>query len=615
MASLQVCVTFQPQGRVVHVLGGTKVLEAAAEAGLTLETPCGGGGTCGKCRVQIVSGACPPGEADGRVFNEQELRDGWRLACQTSICGPTVIHVPSASLFADGHQIVTASQTESARQLLPAVRKVPVELPSPTLASAHPDLLSLEEKLGPIRGDLSLLRRLPALLRKNNFRGTAVLTDHRLIDFESGDTSARCYGLAVDIGTTTLAASLMDLCSGEEVALTAAMNAQVRFGDDVLSRINYASAGGARELAEALVADINEMIGRLCAESGIPRTDIYEVSLAGNTTMEHLLCGLDVEPLGQVPFVPTCGRGLMLAAADLGILIHGRGGAYVFPVIGGFVGGDTVAGMLATRIAETDGPVLMVDIGTNGEIVLAHEGRILAASTAAGPAFEGARISRGMRATRGAIEKVVIEGGDLRWGVIGDVEPLGLCGSGLIDLAAELLRVGVIDYTGRLCGSDELPADLPPAMGQRVGRDDKGGAIFVLGANGGTSRPPLTLTQKDVRELQLAAGAIRAGISILLKQAGLATGDLQRVLIAGGFGSFIRRSNAQRIGLLPADVDHRRIQYIGNASLAGAKWALLSTAARQQGEDLARRAIHVELSQDCNFQMEFAEAMIFPQQG
>ena len=403
----------------------------------------------------------------------------------------------------------------------------------------------------------------------------------------------------------------MNLCDGEELAVASRINPQVCFGDDVLSRIQHASSPDTRdELHKTIIEGVTEMIEQLCTDADVSPSNVYEITFSGNTTMEHLLCGLSVEQLGQVPFVPVFARGLMLPARRLGIPIASGGAAYIFPVIGGFVGGDTVSGMLATQLdGAKDGPILMIDIGTNGEIVLAHDGKIWAASTAAGPAFEGARISCGMRATRGAIEKVICNG-DLKLSVIGDVEPIGLCGSGLIDLAATLLNCGVISSVGRLLPPEELPADLAEPIRNRIVIDDKGEVELVLSQENSSQR--VTLTQRDVRELQLATGAIRAGVNILIRQAGLQACDLSRVLIAGGFGSFIRRSLAQRIGLLPPEIDHNRIHYVGNTSLKGARWALLSTVARKQAEELAKKTIHVELSQDLNFQMEFAEAMIFP---
>ena len=331
------------------------------------------------------------------------------------------------------------------------------------------------------------------------------------------------------------------------------------------------------------------MIGQLCSQAGIPRGRIYEIAFAGNTTMQQLLCGVDTSALGEVPFAPATGRALTFPAVELGLHIHPRGSAYVMPVIGGFVGGDTVAGVLATGMAEADGPTLFVDIGTNGEIVLQAGGKLRAASTAAGPAFEGARISCGMRGCTGAIEKVVVDG-RLRTNVIGNVPPVGLCGSGLIDVAAELLRHGLLTPQGRLQTPDQLPSDVLPDLAQRLVLHEGKVAFLLAGAadipvcpGSGMSARPIVLTQRDLRELQLATGAIRAGIAILLRQAGLGPKDLRQVLIGGGFGNFIRRSNAQRIGLLPCEIEHRRIRYMGNTSLAGARLAALSAAGPATG--------------------------------
>jgi len=611
MPTDQVRVTFQPQGRAVYVLPATKLLEAAGAAGLTFESPCGGKGTCGKCRVQLPHGAPPPGKADQARFDAEALQAGWRLACQTAVQKEAVVFVPSTSLFGSAHQIFMEAQRGPAEEVLPAIRKIFVRLPPPTLADETPDLMRLERVVGPLKADLRTLQHFSARLRKGDFAGTAVLSDHHLMDFELGDTSGQCYGVAVDIGTTTLAASLMDLCTGEELAIVSSINPQTSFGDDVLSRIQHAGSDkGLRELRGAVVAAVSDLIDQLCAKTGVTRDRIYDFACAGNTTMEHLFCGVDVSPLAVVPFVPAYGRGLVLAAEDVGLKLHPRAAVYVFPVIGGFVGGDTVAGMVATKLADLAGPVLLVDVGTNGEIVLAHNGEFLAASTAAGPAFEGARIACGMRAAAGAIEKVIVDD-DLRLNVIDNARPIGLCGSGLIDLAAELLTAGIVSSSGRLLPPEELPAGLPDALRRRVVADAEGRVEFVL-VEADAAGPRVVLTQRDVRELQLATGAIRAGIHILLRRVGLRTGDLQGVLIAGGFGSFIRRSKAQRIGLLPPELPHERIRYVGNASLNGAKWALLSTRAHDLAEQLARKTQHVNLSEDPEFQMEFAEAMIFP---
>ena len=610
MPKQQVRVTFQPSGRTIVVLPHTTALEVAAQAGLTIQTPCGGSGTCGKCRVQFTSGACEPTAADGEQLSDDEIAAGWRLACQTSICQNCVIHVPESSLFASQHQILTETTGEKA-EIVPAVRKVYVELSPPTLQDDAADLFRLEEKLGAVKTSLSVIRDVSRVLREGDFRGTAVIADHLLIGFEKGDTSERCYGAAFDVGTTTVVGSLLDLRNGDERAIASAMNPQVNFGDDVLSRIEFTSQSSANlhQLRQAILGTISQLIDEMCSKGGISREDIYELTFAGNTTMEHLLCGIDVAPLGQVPFTPAHARALALSAEELNIDVHSHAAAYVFPIIGGFVGGDTVACMLTTRIAPDDGATMLVDIGTNGEIVLACNDEIYAASTAAGPAFEGARISCGMRATSGAIDKIVMND-DLSCSVIGNVPAVGLCGSSLVDLCSHLLTAGIISTTGRLLPPDDLPDDLPQPLRRRISVGDDDQTQFLV-ADDAPDRP-VTLTQRDVRELQLACGAIRAGIRILLKQAGIEPRDLSRVLLAGGFASFIRRSHAQRIGLLPGEIDRERIRYVGNASLNGARWALLSTKARQRAEDYARRTRHIELSQDLDFQMQFADAMIFP---
>ncbi len=610
----QVRVTFEPQGRAVFVLPGTSILEAAARAGLVIEAPCGGSGTCGKCRVRVTLNPPRPTPEEQRVFPAAELRAGWRLACRSRVAAELVVTIPDTSLFGSGQQILAASDTGAAQQVQPAIRKQYVELPPPTLADDAADLLRLERRTGPFKADLAAIRQLSATLRARDFKGTAVLADHRLIGFEAGDTRERCYGAAFDIGTTTLAGQLLNLHDGREAGVVSRLNPQVSFGDDVLSRIRHAVAvpGGLEEMREALRRELADMIAALCAGAGIGREEVYEATFAGNTTMEHILCGLDPAQLGEIPFVPQHARGLLVPARELGLAIHPGALAYVFPLIGGFVGGDTAAGMLATRLDRQAGVTLLVDIGTNGEIVLAHDGVFLAASTAAGPAFEGARISCGMRGAQGAIEKVLFNR-DVHLEIIGNAAPAGLCGSGLIDLVAGLLDHGIVTPEGRLLPPGELPSGLSPAIARRVRLDGGGAPRFVLaegparGAGGELAR-----TQRDVREGQLGGGAIRAGHTLLLRLAGLEAAALETVLIAGGFGNFIRRGSARRIGLLPEGIDPRRVRHVGNVALAGARAALLSTEARRQGEEMARRARHVELSILEGFQDAFAEAMLFP---
>jgi uncharacterized 2Fe-2S/4Fe-4S cluster protein (DUF4445 family) len=403
------------------------------------------------------------------------------------------------------------------------------------------------------------------------------------------------------------------LNTGQELAVASRLNPQTGVGDDVITRIQHARdhPQGLGELHEAVATACDEMIGQMADQAKIARRQIYELSFSGNTTMLHLLCRIDPRHLGEVPFVPATGGHLLVPASQLGLRIHPRGRAYVMPIIGGFVGGDTVSGILATSLTRAEGPTLLVDIGTNGEIVLFAQGKLFAAATAAGPAFEGARITHGMRSTRGAIEKVIVDG-RFRTNVIGGTAPLGLCGSALIDLVAGLLRHRILTPEGRLCLPEELPDDVLPELRRRVvAGDGQVSFLVVPEAESGTGKP-IVLTQRDVRQLQLASGAIRAGIAILLNRAGLRPDDLQAVLVAGGFGNFIRRSNAQRIGLLPGAIPRHRIRYQGNTSLAGARLVLVSVRARQLADQLARRTEHVDLSTDPGFQRTFADAMIFP---
>lgn len=615
MREREVPVVFQPHGKTVYVLPGTALVEAAAGAGIALDLPCGGEGICGKCRVVVRRGAGAPNAAERNALGESELEKGTRLACQTTVAGPMSVEVPETSVLGSYHKILAQTEAVDGEGVDPAVRTVRVDVPPPARGDDAPDLVRLERVLGPLDVDLELLRELPDRLREAAFRGTAVLADRLLIDFEPGDTESEGYAAAFDVGTTTLAAMLVSLGTGKTVAVASRLNPQTGYGDDVVSRIQHTieNPDGLLDLQNAVVAACNEMIGELCRQAGIDRDRIYDLTFAGNTTMLHLLCGIPPRYLGELPFVPATGPGLWVPARQIGVHVHPRGRAYVLPVIGGFVGGDTVAGILATVMTEASGPTLLVDIGTNGEIVLFAEGKLLAAATAAGPAFEGARITHGMRSSAGAIEKVILDG-DVRLNVIGDRPPVGICGSALIDVAAGLLRHRMLSPEGRLCVPDELPSGLPPELQRRVVAHD-GQVSFLLVAEdeSGTGRP-IVLTQRDVRQLQLASGAIRAGIVLLLRRVGLGPRDLESVLIAGGFGNFIRRSNAQRIGLLPGEIPRHRIRYQGNASLAGARLTAVSKRARRLADDLARRTEHVDLSTDPGFQWAFADAMIFPEE-
>ncbi|MBX7258128.1 MAG: ASKHA domain-containing protein [Candidatus Hydrogenedentes bacterium] len=606
-------VTFSPQGKRLQVSPGATVREAAARAGIQLDYPCGGQGTCGKCRVRFTEGAMEPTETDSIVLPPADVESGVRLACQTRIYQRAAIEIPQTSLLGSAYKILGESSFHAIESEDPPILKICVELPPPSLEDDSPDFPRINRAHGPLAVDLSTLRRLPKRLREGGFKGTLVLADGRLLDFEPGDTTTASFAVAFDIGTTTLVGTLLDLNSGAMIAQTSRMNPQIQHGDDVVSRILHVRQHvyGLSELHAHVVAALNEMIAELVSIGGIDVHSVYHATFAGNTTMQHLLAGLDPTALGELPFTPTVSAGLLVRASELGIVIHPAADAYVFPVIGGFVGGDTVAGLLATGIFQTGITSMLVDIGTNGELVLCHKGHMLGASCAAGPAFEGAKIAHGMRATTGAIEEIIFAD-DVYCRVIGDTRPVGMCGSAMIDLVAELLRAGILISQGQLLGPDHLPDDIPPALRARVTMDSEGAVFVVARADETASGHAITFTQRDVREVQLATAAIRTAFSILLKKANLEPDDVDQVLVAGAFGNYLRCANAQRMGLLPNTVPPSKLTFVRNTSLAGARLAAMSRSARHEAERLARHTNHVELSLDPSFHAEYVEAMFFP---
>ena len=607
-----VSVTFEPQGRPVQVHAGVTVREAAVRAGVFLDYPCGGQGTCGKCRVRIPSGAPGLSSAERSLLSAADQEQGIRLACQCTVERAVTVTVPETSLLASTYKILSEASSAIHASDDPPVRKHFVRLAPPTLSDDSADFERLKRAIGHVTAGVELLGTLSSRLRNDGFAGTAVIAGEDLIDFEPGDTSPACHVAAVDIGTTTLVAALLDLTTGSEVARVSRMNPQTSLGDDVLTRILHArqSPEGRRELQRDIVASMNAMLAELAECGGITPDLIYEVTVAGNTTMQHLFAGLDPSALGEIPFVPAVSGSLRIPAAALGVDIHPRAIVHVFPVIGGFVGGDTVAGMLATDLEDAAAPTLLIDIGTNGELVLQKDGELWATSCAAGPAFEGARIAHGMRAASGAIEKVTFDG-DVRYETIGSAAPVGICGSGLIDAAAGLVRLGLVLSQGLMLEADQVSHDVPEAIRQRLQPGPKGLEFVLVSSEESATGRAIAIAQADMRELQLATAAIRSGTAILLKRAGIAAADLQHVLVAGAFGNYVRCENAQRIGLLPHDVPPSRLTFVGNTSLAGARRAAASIQSRSLAERLAQRTHHIDLSLDPAFHETYVECMFF----
>lgn len=601
--------------REVRVPAGVSVFDAASWNGIAIDSTCGGHGTCRKCRVRVVVGQIPAAALDPRAFTAEQLHQGWRLACLATARGdlevevPPLVTRPKAATVGVGRQVI----------LRPAVQKRYVELDDPSLADQRPDLARLLDAIEDLepRADLHAVRRLPTVLRENDFKVTAVVVDDVLIDVEGGDTTRTRYGIAFDLGTTTVVATLLDLGTGTPSAVRSMLNRQQTFGGDVISRISATMVDPAalERLRLAAQATLAQLAQEVCAEAAVAAEHVYEVALAGNATMTHLVLGIPPEPLGVAPFVMSSKDFPDLAACELGLTaasVHPRARAYVFPSLGAYVGGDIVSGMLAAGMDRDRRLRLFVDVGTNCEIVLGDSSRLLSTAAPAGPAFEGASIRCGMRAADGAIEVVKLSPDGVALQVIGDVEPAGLCGSGLVDAVAELVGIGLLDGSGRLAGIQQARERLP-GLADRIAELDGGERVFVLHWNGrvGDLDHAVYLSQRDVRELQFAKAAIATGWRLLLEEFGVRPADVAQVLLAGSFGSYLSAASAVRIGLVPR-VPVLRIVSAGNVAGEGAKMALLSVRERQGARTLLEEVRYVELSDRADFNDLFVEQLAFP---
>jgi len=594
--------------RPVRVPYGVTLFDAASWNGIAIDSTCGGHGTCKKCRIRIEQDAPVPSSLDVRAYTAEELRQGWRLACRTIATQDTAVEVPplttrpKAATVGVGRQVI----------LRPAVQKRYLELAEPTLADQASDLdrvLAQLDDLEP-RAELSVLKTLGRTLRAADYKVTAVVVDDVLIDVEPGDTTQRRFGLAFDLGTTTVVATLLDLSTGTPVAVESTLNKQQPFGADVISRISATmmDAGALDKLQQLAQETLAELAREVCAAGEVEPREVYEVALAGNATMTAIALGIDPEPLGMAPFILSTRLFPEVLAADLGLSVHPRARAVVFPAFGAYVGGDITAGLLASGMDRDARVRLFIDIGTNCEIVLGNRDWLLATAAPAGPAFEGAAIRCGMRAADGAIEVVTMTAAELSLKVIGDAEPLGLCGSGLVDAVTGLVRTGLLEESGRFISEEEARAKVPGLADRltMVGQE----RVFVLHWRG-APEDSIYLSQRDVRELQFAKAAIATGWRVLLEEAGLAEEDVKQVLLAGSFGSYLSAASAIRIGLVPK-VPVLRVVSAGNVAGEGAKMALLSLRERAGGLALLEEVRYVELSDRAGFNDQFIEQLPFP---
>ncbi len=553
------------------------------EAGIPLNSYCNKKGLCGKCMVEIVKGELPPlSEKEAYFLKKKKLGPRYRLACLYGIKGNLEIRIPEESLIQE--MLILTTGIRETLSLNPAVKKYFLKLKKPEIKLPLSLIELVEKELGKkvLITDLGLLKDLPRLVEKSNFQLTIALKDGReIIAIEEGDTAQRAFGLAIDIGTTTLVTEVVDIISGESLGTATSKNGQAKYGADVVSRISFAylKPENLERLNEAVLQSLNEMIANLLWKKGIKESEIYEVAIAGNTSMNHFFLGIPVESLAVAPFYSVFTHLPQLRAGSLGLKINQNARVYISPNIQSFVGGDISAGLVASGFEAKEGNFLYIDLGTNGEIVLKKKHKFLATSTAAGPAFEGMNISCGMLALSGAIYKAEFKK-RLVLKTINEAPPLGICGTGLIDLIAILIEQGKISPKGNISHKEKK---------------------VWLAKN-------IFIDQKDVRELQLAVAAIRCGIRLILKRSKLRLKDLDGILIAGAFGNYLNIENSMKIGLLPS-LDANKITFIGNASLAGARAFLLSPEIRKRAENLVRKIEFFSPAADPLFQEYFIDSL------
>jgi uncharacterized 2Fe-2S/4Fe-4S cluster protein (DUF4445 family) len=609
-------VAFQPHGKRAKFPPGVTAMKAAQALGVDISSLCAGQGKCGKCKVRILGDpgtVSEPTDIEMKHLSEEEIREGLRLACTTLLGSSTVIHVPLRSRI--GSQRLQTAGLEIPVRLDPLIKKYRVTIPPPHLRDSRADedrlLSSLVEQhsLTELGIDLEVYRSLPNIVREAEWDVTAVVWKDRIIALEPGDTSERCYGLAVDVGTTKLAGYLIDLKKGDVVSVAARMNPQIPFGEDVMSRVSHIMSGGwdaLDKLQDAVASGVNEIIEECCDKSEAKPEEIYELNFVGNTVMQLLLLGVWPRHVVSAPYTPAIKRGVDVKAASLGINAHPGANAHHLPVIGGFVGADNVAMVLASGILESEEMVMAIDVGTNTEIDLGNRELVMADSCASGPAFEGMQIKFGMRATAGSIEKIGIdpETLDVYYRTIGDAPPIGICGSGIIDAPAEFLKSGLILPMGNFVKE----------MTERTDRLRKGsdGWEFVIawGREAAIDRD-IVVTLRDIRELQKAKAAIHTGADLLMQRMEIQEADISRLVVAGAFGNYIDPENARIIGMYP-EIPLDRIEFAGNLAGTGAKMTLMNREMRELAEEISSRVKYHELAADESFQKEYIDSLSFP---
>lgn len=608
----------------LKVRPGKSIWEALQNTKIDLDGECGGLGKCGKCRVKVLSAITgPPSEEEKEFLDKDELSQGIRLACRTPVNEDMVITTEEPDIQADYFQILTTSHEllnahRPQLKLEPLVEKRHISFDTPHQYEWLSDLDRIKMLVGPeyreLDAPLNCLHALHEALKKTDFRGTAVLHGDSLLEWQDSAALERQYGLVFDLGTSTVVGKIYSLSNGSEVAVSSRLNSQFKYGSNVISRMQYVidNPRGLEKLRNLIIRDINILTKSLLKTAQVSPNEIFVAVAAGNTTMQHMMLGLDPSGIAYAPFSPVITDGLIVKTSEVGLELHPEALLYVMPTKSGYIGGDLISVILASGVAEQDDEMILgMDLGTNGEIFLGNRRRLMTCSAAAGPALEGARISYGMIASSGAIEGVAFDDGKLAYDVIGNVSPRGICGSGLVELIAILLELGLIRESGLIHKSRKKAAK---GLNSRIMKRGGVNRFVVASSDESGDGRPIYLSQKDVREVQLAKAAIAAGIKILMDEMDVRIEDIGRVYLAGALGNYVKPDRAMGIGLIPKFPDGV-VASLGNAASTGASMVLLSKDYWKIANELAQSIEHIELSSRKDFNKHFIDNMEFPEGG
>jgi uncharacterized 2Fe-2S/4Fe-4S cluster protein (DUF4445 family) len=598
---LELIINKEGNKEIFDVRPGSNLLDVLREKDVFVSSPCSGKGICGKCKVQIIKGIVEPVESDRKHLSVEEINRGIRLSCNVSINKPTEIKIVGE----ETKMSVLTEGTEVDMEINPVIDKRHCIVKKPSVEDQRDDLRRLGNALNikNIKARYRDLSSISSNLRTWDFNVTAAVYEDRLLQLEEGNMESKSYGLAVDIGTTTIACYLVDLNTGKNLDVESQVNKQRAFGADVISRINYTieKEEGLEKLKASIIEQLNEIFEIICSRNSISLQNIYDVVVVGNTTMIHLFLGMPCKNIAMAPYIPVTTSAMVYEGSELGLQTGGI--VSIVPGIASYVGSDITAGILSSGMLNSEKYSLLLDLGTNGEIALGNKREVITCSTAAGPAFEGANIKHGTGGIRGAIAKVDLSRKSIYETIDGAVA-CGICGSGVLDTAAQLLKYGVVDETGRMVDEDEIE---DVNIEKRMINID-GMKSFILEENSSKGEA-IVFTQKDIREIQLAKAAICAGINILLKEKGISCSDVENVYIGGGFGNYMNIESALEIGMLPSSFAGR-IKSIGNCAGTGARMYLLSKKLRKETAEAVERTSYVELSKRDDFQDYFIDSMM-----